>query len=215
MTVPPGGLVQQDGRGGGQVETLGPAGQGDADDQVEVGGDLGGQAAGLVAEDQGDRLGQGRPVGGGGGVRVGPDQAQAAFAQGGPQRRPGRAGDHGQVEQAAGGGPGRLGALEVDRPVGGDDGVGGEGVGRPEHGAGVAGVADLGQHADQAGRGRQGLQGADHAGQDRDQALGGGGGGQGGQHRLGHQGDLGAALAGLVDQAGVAGRGPLGGQQGV
>ena len=33
------------------------------------------------------------------------------------------------------------------------------------------------------------------------------------EHRLGDQGDLGAALTGQVDQAGVAGRGPLGGQQ--
>src|SRR4029453_8915697 len=143
-----GGLVQQDGRGGGQVEALGPAGQGDPDDQVEVGGDLAGQAVGLVADDQGDRVGERRPVGGGGGVRVGPDQAQAPPTQGGPQRRPGGPGDHRQVEQAAGGGPDRLGALGVDRPSGGDHGVGAEGVGRPQHGPGVARVADLGQHAD-------------------------------------------------------------------
>ena len=170
---------------------------------------------GLVAEDQGERLGQGGLVEGGAGVRVGADQPQAPPAQGGAQLRPRRPGRHRQVEQAAGGGPHRLGALEVDRPAGGDDGVGPEGVGRAQHGAGVARVADLGQHAHQARGRRQRLQGPEHARQHRDQALRGGGVGQGGQHRLGHQRHPGAALAGQVDQAGVAGRGPLGGQQAV
>src|SRR5215218_2524624 len=185
--LPAHGLVQQDGGGGGQVEALGPAGQGDPDGQVEVGGDLGREAVGLVAQDQGDRPAQGGLVDGGGGVRVGPDQPQAAAAEGGGQLRPGGPGDQRQVEQAAGGGPGRLGALGVDRPAGGDHGVGPEGVGRAQHGAGVA---DLGQHADQPGRGRQVVDGLAHARDDRDQPLGGGGGGQGGQHRLGHHGQL-------------------------
>jgi hypothetical protein len=58
-----------------------------------------------------------------------------------------------EVEQAAGGGPYGLGVVQVHRGVGEDHRVRPGGVRAAQHGAGVAGVADIGQYGHQPGAG--------------------------------------------------------------
>ncbi|CAH0324781.1 hypothetical protein SRABI128_05056 [Microbacterium sp. Bi128] len=60
-----------------------------------------------------------------------------------------RAEDNGQMEQGTRRRPHGLGVVDVHARAGQDDSVGAGGVGRPQHGAGVAGVPDLAQDGNQ------------------------------------------------------------------
>ena len=135
-------------RGGGrEVEALGAAVDRDPDPVVGGAGELGGQPPGLVAEQPGGRAARaarrrrrGRPR------RRRRRRARsrpAAWAAADRGERVGLDRDR-EVEQAADAGPHGLGVVGVDRVAGQHDGVGAGRVGGADHGAGVAGVADVG-----------------------------------------------------------------------
>ena len=121
------------------------------------------------------------------------------------QRRDGDAGHDRQVEQGAGGGPHDLGVVDVDAGVADQDGVGAGGVGAADHGAGVAGVAHVGQHHQQARRGvEDGVERDVQRPADRQQPLRGGRVAHRGQHLGGDlvdvqpRGDRGAEDVGVT-----------------
>ena len=120
---------------------------------VGEGGELVGQPPGLVAE---------QPRGGPGEQVVGLVEVDLAGAVGGQDHEPGRLGGaYGgrgigldgdrQVEEAADRGPHRLGVVRVDRVAGEHDRVGSGRVGAADHGARVAGVADVGADREEGG----------------------------------------------------------------
>ena len=203
-TVSGGGGVEAEGGGGGEVEALGAAVDRDADAVVGQGRDLGWEAPGLVAEQPGRTPPQqvAGVVQGGLAVTVGGEHGQSGRAGGGHGGRDVRLDDDRQVEQAADAGPDGLGVVGVDGRTRQHDAVGAGGVGRPDHGAGVAGVADVGADGDEAGAFDQRRQRDVEEAADRDHA------GRG--DRVG-QGREGAVVDDGPRRGGVAPRGvPLG-----
>ena len=76
----------------------------------------------------------------------------------------GHAGDHGQVEEASGGGAHDLRRGGVHAAAYEDDGVGAGGIGGPDDGAGISGILGLGEDGDEPGpvqRSRQRLGASD------------------------------------------------------
>ena len=84
---------------------------------------------------------------------VGGEDPYAGVLEPGDGLLDGHADGDGQVEEGADGGPYGLGVVQVHGGVGEDDGLGAGGVRAPQHGAGVAGVADVGEYGDEL-RGR-------------------------------------------------------------
>jgi hypothetical protein len=114
------------------------------------------------------------------------------------------------VEQRAGAGPYGLAVVRVDAVAGQHDRVGAGGVGAAQHGAGIAGVADVGEHGDQPrGAGQRGGQRNVERRADRDDALRRGGLRQRGRGPDGDGGDRYAGGVRPLDQLGVPVRGPL------
>ena len=143
---------------------------------------------------------------------VGGEDGESGGVEGGDGVVEGYAGDHGQVEEASGGGAHDLRCGGVHAAAYEDDGVGSGGVGGPDDGAGVPGVLGLGEDGDEPGP----LQGGG-------QCLGAGGllGGHDGEEALGvgahgvHDllgGDVHVELGchGLVPDLAVAREGRLG-----
>ncbi len=109
------------------------------------------QAVGLVADDQGSR-----PIQVGLGVLLAPGGHRPQTGQApSPELAEHLAGvaadDHGEVEQRPGRGPHRLRVVDVDRAVAAHHTTGARRLGAAQHGAGIAGVADVDAHHDQVG----------------------------------------------------------------
>jgi hypothetical protein len=104
--------------------------------------------------------------------------------------------DDRQVEQGAGRRADGLGVVDVDRGLGEHDAAGAGRVRRPEHRAGVPGVADLVQHR-HAPVGRQPFEAHVDVRHDAHESLGRHGRGELAHHVLGHQVDLGTRASGL------------------
>ena len=82
---------------------------------------------------------------------VGGEDGESGVVEGGDGVVEGHAGDHGQVEEASGGGAHDLRCGGVHAAAHEDDGVGAGGVGGPDDGAGVAGILGLGEDGDEPG----------------------------------------------------------------
>ncbi len=148
----PEGLEADHGTGHADVERFGPPRHRDAQGAREGTGQIGGEPGGLVAQEQGRGRG---PVETGIVLAVPHHRGERAEAGRRPARRPApRVVPHGQghVEERAGRGAHRLGVVGVDGVAGEDDQGGPRGVGRPQHGAGIARVAHVDQDHDQCAR---------------------------------------------------------------
>src|SRR5256885_8902114 len=106
--------VKADSGGGGEVEALRTAVDGDTDGVVESGAHLVGEAVGFAAEDPGDRHGQGGGVEFVNGVPVRADQIKAGRAARRERRANVTRSSDRQVEEAAGGGADALAVVRGD-----------------------------------------------------------------------------------------------------